>query len=153
MSTHFKIIYNLTRIRGTLHEDQNTFLIKSRCILLRMRNVSDKSCRENQNTRFVFDNVFPKIVPLRGNVEKYGRSEQTTDNNVIRRMRFACRITKATDTHLEYVTLIVFPWHQSLRERSSILHLHVHCLSCLVINLAVYKVPTGSQKIHFVCRN
>jgi len=29
-----------------------------------MRNVSDKSCRENQNTHFVFTNVFPKIMLL-----------------------------------------------------------------------------------------
>jgi len=31
-------------------------------------------------------------------VEKYGRAEQTTDDNIIRHMRFPCRITKATDT-------------------------------------------------------
>ena len=48
------------RITGTLHEDQHTFLIISRLILLRMRNVSDKSCRENQNTHFVFSNFLPK---------------------------------------------------------------------------------------------
>ena len=35
---------------GTLHEHQYTFMITSRLILLRMRNVSDESCRENQNT-------------------------------------------------------------------------------------------------------
>jgi len=30
-----------------------------------MRNVSDKSCRENQNTHFVFSNfIFSKIVPF-----------------------------------------------------------------------------------------
>jgi hypothetical protein len=49
---------------GTLHEDLCTFVIISRWILLRMRNVSDKSCRENQNTHFMFNNVFPKIVPF-----------------------------------------------------------------------------------------
>jgi len=27
-----------------------------------MRNASDKSCRENQSTHFMFNNVFPKIV-------------------------------------------------------------------------------------------
>ena len=27
-------------------------------------------------------------------------------DNIMRRMRFACRITKATDTHSEYVILI-----------------------------------------------
>jgi hypothetical protein len=42
-------------------------------------------------------------------VEKYGRARQTTDDNIIRRMRFAYWITKATDTHSEYVILIVFP--------------------------------------------
>jgi len=49
---------------GTLDEHLRTFLIISRSVLLRMRNVSDKSCRENQNTHFVFSNVFLKIVPF-----------------------------------------------------------------------------------------
>jgi hypothetical protein len=29
-----------------------------------MRNVSDESCRENQNTHSMFNNIFPKIVPF-----------------------------------------------------------------------------------------
>jgi len=29
-----------------------------------MRNVSDKSCTEYQNTHFMFSNLFPKIVPF-----------------------------------------------------------------------------------------
>jgi hypothetical protein len=29
-----------------------------------MRNILDKSCRENQNTRFMFNDFFPKIVPF-----------------------------------------------------------------------------------------
>ena len=45
----------MTRITGTLYEDYYIFLI-SRSFLPRMRNVSGKSCRENQNTRFVFNN-------------------------------------------------------------------------------------------------
>ena len=54
----------LTRITGTLHEDRYTFMIISHWIRLRMRNVSDKICRENQNTHFIFNNFFPKIVPF-----------------------------------------------------------------------------------------
>jgi len=27
-----------------------------------MRNLSDRSCRENQNTHFTFKNVFPNIM-------------------------------------------------------------------------------------------
>jgi len=49
---------------STLHEDQYNFLIISRSFLRRMRNVSDKSCRENQNPNFVFSNIFSKILPL-----------------------------------------------------------------------------------------
>ena len=41
---------------GTLHEDQYTLLI-SRSIILRMRNVSDKSCGQNRNTHFML-NIF-----------------------------------------------------------------------------------------------
>jgi hypothetical protein len=51
-------------MKGILHENQYTFFIISRSFLLRMRNVSDKLCRENQNTH-VFSNAPPppKIVP------------------------------------------------------------------------------------------
>jgi len=37
-----------------LHEDQCIRLIMSRSVLLRMRNVWYKSCRENQNPHFLF---------------------------------------------------------------------------------------------------
>ena len=45
---------------GTLHESISTFTIISRRILLRMRNVSDKRCGENQSTDFMFNNFFPE---------------------------------------------------------------------------------------------
>jgi len=34
---------------GTLHKDQFTFLIISHSILRKMRNISEKKCRENLN--------------------------------------------------------------------------------------------------------
>jgi len=40
------------------------------------------------------------------------RSRQTTEDNIIGRMRFTCWITKATDTHSEYVILLVLDWHR-----------------------------------------
>ena len=43
---------------GTLYEDQHTFLIISRSIFLRMRTISDKSCRDNQNKLRIFNNYF-----------------------------------------------------------------------------------------------
>jgi len=33
-------------------------------IVLRIKNFSNKSCRENQNTDFMFNTFFPKIVPF-----------------------------------------------------------------------------------------
>jgi hypothetical protein len=46
------------------------------------------------------------------------------------RMRIACWIPKATDTHSEYVTLIDFPLQQWLHERSSTLHYTYEYTSC-----------------------
>ena len=53
---------------------------------------------------------FTKSCPLWDNVEKYGRVEQSADNNIIRRMRFACRITKARiQTHTQNMQyLLIF---------------------------------------------
>jgi hypothetical protein len=45
-------------------------------------------------------------------MEKFVTARQVTDDNIIRRMRFACRITKTTDRHSEYVILIAFPRQQ-----------------------------------------
>jgi len=42
---------------GTIHEDPCTLMMKSHTFLLRMRNVSDKCCRENQVANFGFNNV------------------------------------------------------------------------------------------------
>jgi len=47
-------------MKGTLHEDRYTFLVTFRSLLLRMRNGSDKSCREHKNTHFVSSNFFKK---------------------------------------------------------------------------------------------
>ena len=58
-----KIQISLKSDKNTLHEDVCTFMLLSRLILLRMRNVSGKSCRENQNSHFVLNKLFPKFVP------------------------------------------------------------------------------------------
>jgi hypothetical protein len=60
LSRKSKFEEHLTRITCTLHEDRRTFVIISSPSLLKMRNVSDKSCRENQNTHFMFSNFFSK---------------------------------------------------------------------------------------------
>jgi len=75
---------------------------------------------------------FPRILyRLCDNVEKYGIARQARGDNIIRRKRFACWITKATDTHSEYVPLIDFLRQKWLSECTSMLRLRVYCLYCL----------------------
>jgi hypothetical protein len=52
----------------------------------------------------MFNKTFSEIV-LWDNVEKFGRARNNTDENITGRMRFACWITKATDTQSEYETI------------------------------------------------
>jgi len=90
-----------------------------------MRNVSDKSCIENQNTHFMFSNTFPKSG---ANVEKFGTGGQAADN-IIRRMRFAHWIPEVTST-LRLCNIIAFP-QQLLGEHVSMLRLYIICLYCV----------------------
>ena len=132
MSRKFKFHQNLSRITGTLREDQYTFLIICRSFLLRMRNVSDKSCRGNQTrilcwinfcfaNRFVYEKMWKNIV------------EPDRPHMTVCRMRSACCIPKDTNTHSEYVTLMVFPLQQCLREYASVLRYTY--IACLVIQI------------------
>ena len=92
-STKFGFQRNLTIITGTLLEEVRKFVTISRWIILRLRNVSDRSCIENQNT--LFFSFFRKSCRLCHNVEKY---DMIRPQMRIRRRCCACRITKATDT-------------------------------------------------------
>jgi hypothetical protein len=76
---------------------------------------------------------FRKFYRLSDNGEKYGTAGQATDGNIIGRMRFAWRKTKATNTHSQYLTLIALPLQQWLHERASILrYTYIACLVILV---------------------
>jgi hypothetical protein len=59
MSRKFKFHWNLIGKMSPLHEDLFAFMIISRWIPSRMRNVSDKSCRENPDTHFEFYHLLP----------------------------------------------------------------------------------------------
>jgi hypothetical protein len=73
---------------------------------------------------------FRKSCPLWDNVQEYGRAWHATDDNIIRRMRFPCWLTKATNTHSEYVIRIAFPRRKWLRQRASVLRYRY--IACLV---------------------
>ena len=71
-----------------------------------------------------------KLCRLWDYMEKY-----RTDDNIIRRMRFSCRITKDKNTHTEYEMLIVFALQQRLCERAWMLRLtYIACLVLLIFS-------------------
>ena len=111
---------------GTLHEDLRTYVTVPRRVLLRMMNISDKVCRENQSTHFVFSIFFYRAVSeiMRKKVVERG-THMTTWCTCIARL-----ITKAT--HTQYVILTAFPLQQWLQECVAVLY--VHCLSCLAVD-------------------
>ena len=118
---------------GTLHKDQGTFFTISRWVFLRMRNVSDKPYRENQNNHFILNNIFSpenrSVYEITWeNILVPGRPQTT-----LCCMSTACWITIATNTH-SYVITITFPLQQCLHERAPLLrYTYTVCLSaCLV---------------------
>jgi hypothetical protein len=111
-----------------------------------MRNVSDRSCRENQNTHIVFSNFFSrKSCRLLDNGEKCGTARQATDDNIIRFMPIACWKTKVRDTDSEYVILIAFSWQQWLRELATMLrNTYTASLVILYLVLATLWIESGT---------
>jgi hypothetical protein len=112
---HF--LENVSRKR-TLREDLCTFMTISRRIIFKPEHVL------RSITFFSENRVFYKIMWK--SVLQLDKPLTTTG-----RMRFACWITKATNTRTEYITLIAFPQLQWLRERAYVT-LHAHCLCRLI---------------------
>ena len=104
-----------------------------------MRNVSDKRCRENKNTHFVFSDVFlfRKSCRLWDTVEKCCRSEQATDDNVAHAHLLLDTqgyklIHKVCNTHCFSTPTMVArtrsttPWHFSNRTINQISYFHTN---------------------------
>ena len=128
----FKFHWNPTRITATLHEDQYTFFIRAVSVLLRIRILSDRFVKKIKTHIlcpvkffFSFENRAVHEIMWKNFVER-GRPQMT-----IWRIRIACWIPKATDTHSEYVILIVFLLQQWLHENTSLLRYTQYFLSCL----------------------
>ena len=126
----------LREFGGILYKNLCIFIIISHWIILKRRNVLDKFV-ETIKTRSLCSITFffRKSCHLWGSLEKHGRIGQATDDIIIWCMRLACWITKTTDTHSEYVILIVFT-ARSLRERPSVFQ--VHCLFMLFISFHIF---------------
>ena len=132
-------------MEGTLREDRYTFMTIPRSFLITMRNVSDKSCTENQNTHFVFSNFPPENRAVYEIMwKKYCTDWQAADDNKLRRIRIACWITQATNTHSEYVIFIAF----STATVGPCIHLNVVFIHTLYVLLALifYNINTFVQR-------
>jgi hypothetical protein len=139
---------------GTLHEDRCTFLVISRSIILRMRNVSNKSYRENQNTHFVcspffFENRAVYEIMWKNAVDR----GKPPDNTAQARCSW---IPRATNRHTKYVIIAAFPLQQWLQERAPFLRYTY--TSCLVswylhfhttVDIRLYSLPTWKKLTEF----
>jgi len=74
-----------------------------------MRNVSDKISLEIQNTHFMFNNFLFLKNPAVCEIMLKNIAQPDMSHMAIWRMRIACWIPKAKDTHSEYAILITFP--------------------------------------------
>jgi hypothetical protein len=106
----------------------------------------------------MFSNFFRKSCRLWYNMEKYGTARQTTDDNIMRRMRFAYWVTNTTlhyttlhyttlhtntQTNSEYVILTTFPLQKWLHERASLLR--YTCTAYLITLILQTKKCTSMQ--------
>ena len=99
-----------------------------------MRNVSDKSCRENCKTHFVSKNFFFENYPVykiicRNTVEKERQQMR------IWRVGITCRTSKATDTIIMLTTTYFCVATMVTRTR-----LNVTCIRTLSVSLVIYKL-------------
>jgi len=86
-----------------------------------VRNVSDKFFLER--IQLTFELSFLEIWHFFTLFGKPSIARHCIDGNIMRRMRFKMSITKARDTHLDYVILIDFPWAELLQKLSPMLRL------------------------------
>jgi hypothetical protein len=106
---------------GTLHEDLCTCTIISRSVLLIMRSASDKLVEKIKTHISCSITFYENGALCEAMWKKQGTARQATDHNIIWRMRFACWITEATDTHSSFLIHVAFPQPKWLRERATML--------------------------------
>ena len=75
---------------------------------------------------------------------------QAIDDNAIWRMHFACWLTKATDTHSEYLIVIAVPLQEWLHEGTSILR---YIFDICFVNFVLLKRPKGKVAFSFTAQH
>jgi len=146
----FKFNENLTRITDTLHEYPSIFITKSHSLLLGMRKIPDRLV-EKVKTHIVCQITFSRKSYRLWSMWK-NIVEPDTPQVGSRRMCITCWITKAKDTHSEYVMLMLFHCSNGRTNAPQCYSLYVHCLSCSV-DLRKYSLLNprvdGPESLHF----
>jgi hypothetical protein len=119
ISRKFQVHSILTKVKGTLSDDQCTFILTSCSIILKIRIFFQAETVVKIKTHFINKFFFLKIVPF-VNVTTWKILQRRTDHRckyIKLRMRIAWWITKATNTPWEYEIILPFPrqhashWH------------------------------------------
>ena len=83
-------------------------------------------------------------------MEKRDIARQATDGDIIRRMRFACWMTKATVSHSEYIISIAFPRQVWLSERAPLfLYMYMACPVILFLKIEMCQSSAKISTVHF----
>ena len=122
----------MTRITGILRERQYIFTITSLAQFFYNGKHFRPKLQIKSKPTLYFQYFFRKLCRLLDNVEKHGTARQATDDTIIRRMDFACWITKPTDT-LEMCNTYRFPIATMVARTCQFFTLYVYCLSCATL--------------------
>jgi len=107
----------------TLHEHRYTVFITSCSVLHIMRTISGTSCRENQNTHFVFNNILPPSENHAGyEIEWKNIADPDRPQMTVWCLCIACWIPKSTNTHSGCVIIIALPLQQWFHKCTTMLH-------------------------------
>jgi hypothetical protein len=147
LSKNFKIHKNLTRILGTLRENQRTFFIISPSIPLWMRNVSVKICTQNQSKLCMFNNIlFSKIVLFMKLCGKIVYIEEGRDN--IWRMGIHAGYL-LLQIHIIWICNTYCISTATIFARTSLnVTLCVHCLPCFTNSRTLKQKAPDNNEVH-----
>jgi len=95
---------------------------------------------EKIKTHILYSGTFFENRAFYGIMWKNMVRRQAADDNIIGRMRIACWIPKATNTHSQYVILTAFPLQQWLHESASLLrYTYIACIVTYTNSPTEYK--------------
>ena len=131
--SNFKFHLNLATITVTLQEALCVFMIVFPRLLFRMTVVSD-SCRENQNSHFMFS-FYQTLCHLCDNVEECGIARQATDDNIIwcrKDIGMSDNSGKNMDICL-YLILLLFRISNGYAKAPKCYVMYIACIVCDII--------------------